>query len=463
MNRERKTILIVDDEASMRKNVTELLADEGFAFLEASDGADAVEAVRRSRPDVVLMDINLPKLDGLSALREIRRLAPEVVVIVFTAFGTSERAIEAMKAGAYDYIEKPFDLDEFLLIVRRAIQYRDLLGEVTHLRTQIARTTHSPRPDYEIVGTSQKMQELFKLIGRVAPTDAAVLIQGESGTGKELIADAIQRHSLRSDQPFVKVNCGALPENLLESEMFGHEKGSFTGAVAQRPGRFELANGGTMFLDEVNNMPPSLQMKLLRILQQKTFERVGGKETLSVDVRVIAATNKDLEREMKEGRFREDLYYRLNVIHINVPPLREHPEDIPVLVHHFLKKYSNGPDVVSSPGVLQKLQEYSWPGNTRELENVIQRAIVLSQGDVITLDHLPLTMRAEGELIPRGLLWQNGVPMKEIIADVEKQLILKALREANWNRTKAAALLHIHRRLLFSKMQEHHIKPERNA
>lgn len=459
MTRDRKTILIVDDQASMRKNVTELLADEGFAFVEAADGHEAIDAVQRARPDVVLMDINLPKLDGLSALREIRRVAPEVVVIVFTAFGTSERAIEAMKAGAYDYIEKPFDLDEFLLIVRRAVQYKDLLGEVTHLRTQIARKAPVDRDNRAIVGTSPKMQELFKLIGRIAPTDAAVLIQGESGTGKELLADAIQRHSLRAERPFVKVNCGALPETLLESEMFGHERGAFTGAIALRPGRFELANGGTIFLDEVNNMPPALQMKLLRILQQKTFERVGGKETLSVDVRVIAATNKDLGKEMKEGRFREDLYYRLNVIHISIPPLREHAEDIPELVNHFLAKYGGASQVIPSAGVLQRLQAYPWPGNTRELENVIQRAVVLAQGSVITTEHLPFAIRGEGEILRGTIHWQEGIPMKNVIAEVEKQLILRALQAADWNRTKAAALLRIHRRLLFSKMKEYHIKP----
>ncbi len=459
MKEQKKTILIVDDEAPMRKNITELLSDEGFAFLEASDGLEAIEKVQLHRPDVILMDVNLPKLNGINALKEIRRISPDAVAIVFTAFGTSERAIEAMKAGAFDYLEKPFELDEFMLIVRRAIQHKELLREVVELRSKVSTGNVLTSEEGTIVGTSGKMQEIFKLIGRVAPTDATVLIQGESGTGKELFADAIQRHSLRKDKPFVKVNCGALPESLLESEIFGHEKGAFTGAVALRQGRFELANGGTIFLDEVNNMPPSLQMKLLRVLQQKTFERVGGKQTLTVDVRVIAGTNTEIEQEMKAGRFREDLYYRLNVIHIKVPPLREHPEDIPSLIEHFVKKFGMSKSIVVSNAVVEKLCAYSWPGNIRELENIIQRAIVLAQGEIITIEHLPLTLRAEDELVPRSVLWQDGVSMKNILEDVEKQLIVNALQHANWNRTKAAKYLQIHRRLLFSKMVKYNISP----
>jgi DNA-binding NtrC family response regulator len=301
------------------------------------------------------------------------------------------------------------------------------------------------------------MQEIFKLIGRAAPTDTTVLIQGESGTGKELIADALQRHSLRRDKSFIKINCGALPETLLESEIFGHEKGSFTGAVTQRAGRFELADGGTIFLDEVNTMPPSLQVKLLRVLQQKTFERVGGKETLTVDVRVIAATNKDLEKEVLAGRFREDLFYRLNILHLRVPPLREHFEDIPVLVEHFLRKHAPQRSVVVSPEVYQRFRNYSWPGNIREMENVIQRALVMAQGDVITQEHLPLTLKAEGELASSITSWQPDIPLHQVIAELETQLITRALSEAGWNRTKAAELLGIHRRLLFSKMKQHRI------
>ena len=335
-----------------------------FALLEAGDGKTAVTMAQTHRPDLVLLDINLPEIDGLSALQAIRKEIPDAVVIVFTAYGTSERAIEAMKAGAYDYLEKPFDLDEFLLIVRRSLQYRELLREVQHLRTQVTRQDQSAVLA-SIVGTSGKMQEIFKQIGRVARTDTTVLIQGESGTGKELIADALQRHSPRKDRPFIKVNCGALPERLLESEMFGHERGAFTGAVALHPGRFELADGGTLFLDEVNAMTPSLQVKLLRALQNHKFERVGGKETLTVDVRVIAATNKNLEREVKEGHFREDLYYRLEH-----PPHHDssssrtsgrHPGARESLPREVCPRTHGA----SLPDVSKRLREYDWPGNVR--------------------------------------------------------------------------------------------------
>jgi two-component system response regulator AtoC len=453
-----KTILIVDDEAPMRKNLVELLSEEGYLLLQATDGLTAIEYVRDLNPQLVLLDIKLPKMDGLSALKEIKALKPDVPVIVFTAHGSSERAIEAMKLGAYDYLEKPFSLDEFLLIVKRALGYSKLLDEVNELRRGESSAGLSSAS--ELVGGSGRMQEIFKLIGKAAPTDATVLIQGESGTGKELIANAIQRHSRRSDKPFVKVNCAALPESLLESELFGHERGAFTGAITERKGRFELANGGTVFLDEISDMTPHLQTKLLRVLQQRTFERVGGKETITVDVRIIAATNKNLDAEMKAGRFRDDLYYRLNVMPIIVPPLRERPEDIPVLVEHFLRKHGGQRNMLISADALAMLQRYSWPGNVRELENVIQRALVLATGSVITLDYLPLSVKAEGELIPRELVWRDGIPLKKIMAEVERGIILKALRQANWNRSKAAEILQINRRSLFEKIKEHHIQPD---
>lgn len=455
-----KTILIVDDEAPMRKNLVELLSEEGYLLLQATDGLTAIEYVRDVNPHLILLDIKLPKMDGLSALKEIKALKPDIPVIVFTAHGSSERAIEAMKLGAYDYLEKPFSLDKFLLIVKRALGYSNLLDEVNELRR--GQSSTQPPSASELVGGSGRMQEIFKLIGKAAPTDATVLIQGESGTGKELIANAIQRHSRRSDKPFVKVNCAALPESLLESELFGHERGAFTGAITERKGRFEMADGGTIFLDEVSDMTPHLQTKLLRVLQQRTFERVGGKETITVDVRIIAATNKNLDAEMKAGRFRDDLYYRLNVMPIMVPPLRERPEDIPVLVEHFLRKHGGQRNMLISADALAVLQRYSWPGNIRELENVIQHALVISTGSVITLDHLPLTVKAEGELIPRELVWQDGIPLKKIMAEVERGIILKALRQVNWNRSKAAELLGINRRSLFEKIKEHNIQQDAN-
>jgi two-component system, NtrC family, response regulator AtoC len=453
----QKVILIVDDEAAMRKNLSELLGEEGFRIVEAVDGESAMSMVKEHRPNLILLDINLPRTDGLAVLVQVKRTQPDVPVIVFTAYGTSERAIQAMKSGAYDYLEKPFDLDEFLLTIRRALNYSDLLDEVQNLRTKLS-DTPSHLASTELIGSAPKMQEIFKTVGRVAGTDATVLIQGESGTGKELIADAIQRHSLRAEKPFIKVNCGGLPEMLLESEMFGHEKGAFTGAISRREGRFELANGGTIFLDEINNMPPALQMKLLRVLQHKTFERVGGKETLTVDVRIIAATNKDIEVEVKAGRFREDLYYRLNVVHIVIPPLREHLEDIPLLIEHFLNRYASGRRVVLSSEATQRVRTHRWPGNVRELENVIQRALVMAQGSVITKEDLPIESFPNTETVPRQGSPVRRTPLKKLTAGFEKKLILQALSETGWNRTKAAELLQIHRRLLFSKIKLYKVK-----
>ncbi len=453
----QKTILVVDDEAAMRKNLSELLGEEGFTIVEAVDGESALSMVKNHQPNLILLDINLPRTDGLAVLVEVKRTQPDVPVIVFTAYGTSERAIQAMKSGAYDYLEKPFDLDEFLLTIRRALNYSDLLDEVQNLRTKLSDTPVSLASS-ELIGSSAKMQEIFKTVGRVAGTDATVLIQGESGTGKELIADAIQRHSLRSEKPFIKVNCGGLPEMLLESEMFGHEKGAFTGAISRREGRFELANGGTIFLDEINNMPPTLQMKLLRVLQHRTFERVGGKETLTVDVRILAATNKDIEGEVKAGRFREDLYYRLNVVHIVIPPLREHLEDIPLLVEHFLNRYASGRRVVLSKEATQRVRTHTWPGNVRELENVIQRALVMAQGSVITMDDLPIESFPQKEAAERRKSSERRTPLKKLTAGFEKKLIFQALSKTGWNRTKAADLLQIHRRLLFSKIKQYKIK-----
>jgi two-component system, NtrC family, response regulator AtoC len=453
----QKTILVVDDEAAMRKNLSDLLGEEGFKVLEAVDGETAMTMAKDHHPHLILLDINLPRTDGLAVLVEVKRTLPDVPVIVFTAYGTSERAIQAMKSGAYDYLEKPFDLDEFLLTIQRALTYSELLDEVQSLRTKLSDAPTDPA-SIELIGSTARMQEIFKTVGRVAGTDATVLIQGESGTGKELIADAIQRHSLRAGKPFIKVNCGGLPEMLLESEMFGHEKGSFTGAVSRREGRFELADGGTIFLDEINNMPPSLQMKLLRVLQHRTFERVGGKETLTVNVRILAATNKDIEKEVKAGRFREDLYYRLNVVHIVIPPLREHLEDIPLLVEHFLNRYASGRRVVLSKEATQRVRAHTWPGNIRELENVIQRAIVMAQGSVITKDDLPIESFPQGKGDEHQPTTNRRTPLKKLTAEFEKKIILQALANAGWNRTKAADLLQIHRRLLFSKMKQYKIK-----
>lgn len=456
-----KSILIVDDEVSMRKNISDLLIGEGLIIIEAIDGLEAIEKARLTNPNLIILDINLPKVDGITVLNEFKKIIPDVPVIILTAYGTSERAIEAMKAGAFDYLEKPFDLEEFLLIVRRSLSYSDLIAEVRQLRSQVS-AEKVPLIDTQLIGRSAKMQEIFKIIGRVAPTNATVLIQGESGTGKELVADAIQRHSLRKEKPFIKINCGALPESILESEIFGHEKGAFTGAIVQRQGRFELANNGTIFLDEIDNMPNALQVKLLRVLQDGSFERVGGKETLIVDVRIIAATNKDIEQEVHAKRFREDLFYRLNVVRIKIPSLRERPEDIPVLVDYFLRKHNPNNAVIFPPESLMKLQFYSWPGNVRELENIIQSSLVLSKGKILTIDNIPMMIKSDEDGILYESMLSKRLPLKQIIADIEKGFIIKALKQANWNRTQAAKILHIHRRLLYSKMKEYKIKSDEN-
>ena len=336
-----KRVLVVDDEASMRRNISDLLTPLGYETLEAGDGEEALQMLLLEKPHVVILDINLPKKDGLTVLMELKAKSIDIPVIIFTAFGTSERAIKAMKMGAFDYLEKPFELDEFILVVERAYEYNKLLTEVKNLRSIVNETGNQPPKD-NIIGRNPRMQEIFKMIGRIAPSDATVLIQGESGTGKELIADAIQRHSPRAEKPYVKINCGALSKSLLESEIFGHEKGSFTGADSRRKGLFEIADGGTVYLDEINSMPPSLQVRLLRILQKQSFFRVGGVTPVTVDVRVIASANKDIEKEMEIGNFREDLYYRLSVVRISIPPLRERKDDIDLLIDYFLSKYSAG-------------------------------------------------------------------------------------------------------------------------
>lgn len=449
------TILIADDEASMRKNLCDVLHDEGYTTIEAEDGTAALEIALRDKPDLILLDIKMPGINGMKVLEHVKQEHPSIPIIIFTAFGNSERPIEAMKLGAYDYIDKPFDLEELLLVIHRALDYACVLDELNELRSQVSGQTSMQET---LVGSSSKMQQIFKMIGKIANSDATVLLQGESGTGKEMIADAIQRYSKRFAKPFIKVNCGALPETLLESELFGHESGSFTGAHKKRIGRFELADEGTIFLDEVDSMSHTLQVKLLRVLQQQTFERVGGEITLQVNLRVICATNQNLEEKVRSGQFREDLYYRLNVIHIKVPPLREHTDDIPTLVDHFLEKYKPGEKVIVSRKVIDTLLEYKWPGNVRELENIIQRALVMTDGDVITVEHLPMFFQdtKSNETSSVDLTQPNS--LKEILQNVEKKAIMQALERSDWNQTKAAELLQINRRQLFTKIKQYRLK-----
>ena len=448
-----KKILVVDDETSMRKNITDLLSPLGYEAIEAGNGEMALQKFNQDKPNVVILDINIPKKDGLAVLKEMKAIANDVPVIIFTAYGTSERAIEAMKLGAFDYLEKPFELDEFILVVERANEYHNLLAEVKTLRSIVNESVNQPRKD-NIIGRNIKMQELFKLIGRIAPSDATVLIQGESGTGKELIADAIQRHSLRADKPYVKINCGAFSKSLLESEIFGHEKGSFTGADSRRKGLFEVADGGTVYLDEINSMPQSLQVRLLRILQNQSFFRVGGVTPITVDVRVIASANKDIEKEMESGNFREDLYYRLSVVRISIPPLRERKDDIDLLIDYFLQKYSAQKKLFISVELRNKLHSYNWPGNIRELENTIHSAIVTAINGVLTINQLPLKSVAPNEEFSFISLIEKGLSFKKVIDIVEKKIIEEALALNDNNQTKTAEYLKMNRRLLYSKMKE---------
>jgi two-component system, NtrC family, response regulator AtoC len=483
-----RSVLIVDDEAEIRSLLTELLKDEGYAVKAAKSGAEAIAAIAKGTPDLVMMDVKLPDQDGLAVLKQLKREHNELEVIVMTAFGGSSTAIKAMEHGAYDYVTKPFEVEDLLATLKRVFEHADMSNEVTALRLELGKSTAERE---RIVGSSRPMLEVFKLIGKVASSDATVLITGESGTGKELVAEALHRSSKRNPHPLVKVSCAALPETLLETELFGHEKGSFTGAMTMRKGRFETANKGTIFLDEIGEMTLATQTKLLRILQEREFERIGSNVPIKIDIRVITATNRDLEDEVEAGRFREDLYYRLNVIHLHMPPLRDRKEDIPLLVEHFLVKYRYEPSAIPTTvteDALRRLVDYDWPGNVRELENAIERAIVLSRGNPITVDHLPFTKapkaggrtlkqrrerleadeaalsgrREELELDEAGTLTNgsgangsNGTSFKDRVASLERQLIKEALDRAGGNRTKAAEDLGIYRRLLYAKIREY--------
>ena len=453
----QKTILVADDDASIRSLLKQLLADEGFAVLEASTGVEVVEKVKEASPDLVVMDVRMPELDGIEALSRIKATHPKTAVLIMTAFGSSNAAIRAMELGAFDYITKPFEIDKISHTVKRVLDYQDLTQEVEVLRDEISSLVQTER----IVGNSPAMQEVYKTIGKVAKADATVLITGESGTGKELVAEALHFNSNRRSGPMVKVSCAALPESLLEAELFGHEKGSFTGAMTQRRGRFEMADKGTIFLDEIGEMTMPTQTKLLRVLQERKIERIGSNLPIKVDIRIVVATNKDLQKQVEQGKFRDDLYYRLNVINIHMPPLRDRKEDVPSLVEHFLAKHRYSataqPAAISEEAV-RRLMEYNWPGNVRELENVTERAVVLSRGQIITSRELPFGEHEVGD----GDDAEGGDDQKadssffkKSVAQFEKDLIMKALRDANGNRSKAAEMLGIYRRLLYAKIKEY--------
>jgi two-component system response regulator AtoC len=444
-------VLVVDDEESVRQMLKDVLENDGYKVLLSADGRDAIKKINEMTPEAVLLDIRMSETDGMAVLEIIRKTGNMVPIILMTAFGTTDMAIQAMQAGAFDYIIKPFNLDELVLTVRKAVSMQQLAAEVTALREELGQKTENAR----MIGQSGRIQAVYKDIGRVADRNVTVLIQGESGTGKELVAEAIHRSSSRRNKPFVKINCATIPENLLESELFGYEKGAFTGAERRKLGKFELAHEGTIFLDEIGEMSLSTQAKLLRLLQEKEFERVGGTETIKIDARILAATNKDLARLTKEGGFREDLYFRLNVVTIWVPPLRERADDIPGLASFFLQDYSrefNKQIIGFSAEAMMLLCQYDWPGNVRELKNICQRAVIMATGPVIMTEDLPFSIQAKNHGVEPQL--NPGTTLKEIVSDVERQVILKTLQEHNWNRTAAAEALGLNRRSLYAKMKD---------
>ena len=456
------TVLVADDDRTIRRNLVRLLQSEGYQALEGADGDEALASIQADNPDAVLLDLKMPGRDGLDVLGELGPALADLPVIVVTAFGGSAAAIEAMRRGAYDYLSKPFDLDEVVLTLKRALRQRALAFEVKALRARAGggaeqEEAESDDADPELVGQSAAMREVFKAIGLAAATDAAVLILGESGTGKELVAAALHRHSGRAAGPFIRVNCGALPEGLVESELFGHERGAFTGADRQRPGRFERAAGGTIFLDEVGELPAAAQAKILRVLQQREFERVGGTETLRSDARVISATHRDLSKEVTARRFREDLYYRLNVARIVIPPLRDRPEDIPPLANYILRRVERRHgwgELSLSPEALLAICERPWPGNVRQLENALARAVIAARGRTILPEHLDADELTD-PLIPAANGPAESLPLRALLAEVERRAIRRALLACGGNRTKTAEKLGISRRQLFDKIREY--------
>ena len=451
-------ILIADDEPLISKSLYETLRIEGYEAEMAADGEEAWEKIERFPVDIVIADIKMPKLSGIDLLKQVKTKYPELTMILITGYGTIEQAVEAMRLGAADYITKPIMNGEIRIVIKRLLDQKRLLEENVALRQELARTGRDRF--HRLIGKHEKMQRIYALIETIAETKATVLIKGDSGTGKRLVSLAIHANDpQRREKPFVEVSCAALPETLLESELFGHVKGAFTGAIRDRIGRFELANGGTILLDEIDAFSPALQVKLLRVLQEGEFERVGDTKTIRVDVRIIAATNQNLEELIKVGKFREDLYYRLNVIAMQLPLLRERKEDIPLLVNYFLEKFSEKNKKKFSgvsDGFLKTLEAYHWPGNVRELENVIERATIVTRGEILTEQDLPELFHG-GPVTPVAA---GSRPLREMLGEPERELILRTLQECRWNRKKAAAHLGINRTTLYNKMKKYNLVEE---
>ncbi len=441
-------VLIVDDEKNIREGLARVLELDGHDVITAADGAEGLEIVRQEEIDLVVADLRMPRLSGEDMLKEIVSSSPTLPVIILTGHGTIETAVDAMRAGAFDFITKPVNMDRFTLLVKRALSTRDLMLQHRALQAELEKK----REIGEIIGRSTAMNAVFDKVRQVAPTRASVLVTGESGVGKELIADAIHNLSPRRDKPFVKVHCAALSENLLESELFGHEKGAFTGAVNRKRGRFELAHLGSLFLDEIGEISPAIQIKLLRVLQEKEFERVGGEQTVSVDVRIIAATNRDLRAEVEAGRFREDLFYRLNVIHVEVPPLRDRRDDIPLLAQAFIAEFAdeNGKPVEGiDPQARQLLHSYGWPGNIRELRNSLESAVVMAKGRFISPEDLPPAINAGSDTS------FIRVPVGSTLDEAERSIILATLDANRNNKSRTAQVLGIGRKTLHRKLNDY--------
>jgi two-component system response regulator AtoC len=464
MANETFQLLVVDDDPQMQFFLQEALGRQQYGVVVRSSAEEALDALKNAKFDLILMDVRLPGMNGLDAVDAVQKLDRRTPIIVMTAHGTRDTALDAVRRGAYDYFTKPFRLDELEIIIRRALEKNRLIGEVQRLREQLA--TGSRRGG--IVSASPAMQEVLRLIDRVGPTDSTVLVLGESGTGKELIAEAVHATSNRGERPFVKLNCAAIPETLLESELFGHEKGAFTGAVSRKLGKFEQADGGTLLLDEIGDMTLATQAKILRALQERELQRVGGSQTIKIDVRILASTNKDLERAVKEGTFRDDLYFRLNVVTINVPPLRDRRDEIPELADHFLAEANarlNRSITRLAPDTLAALMDYAWPGNVRELRNMIERAVVVNDGDVLALSSFPPPIRPAEPLAGAAGRWDTlqdqNLTLDQKVAQLERAFVLEALSRAGGVQAAAAKLLGVTERSIWHLVKKHRIEVAR--
>jgi two-component system NtrC family response regulator len=451
----KPSILVVDDEPNSLFGVCQILTDEGFQPIPARNGIEALEVLKKDMVNVIVTDERMPDLTGMALLSEVKKMDDQIPVILMTAYGSVSMAVESLKRGAFYFFEKPIfnNLEQFLAIIRQALKTQEMERELDHLRKEVTEKYSFPN----IITNHPRMFEIFESIGRVAGTDRTVLIQGESGTGKDLIAKTIHYNSLRRDKPLVTVNCGALTETLLTSELFGHTKGAFTGAVKDTIGRFQMADGGTLVLDEIGEVPFHLQKALLRIIEEKEFERVGDSRSIKVDVRILSTTNRNLQEEVKKENFREDLYFRLSIVPITLPALRERASDIPLLADHFLKKLQEGKAPIRiEPEVLEHLKTYPWPGNIRELMNILQQMMIFCKGNTITINDLPPHLFVKEE-IAQGVT-DGKIRLMKMVSDLEKKWILNKLRESEWNQEKAAALLGLTRKMLANRIKKHKIK-----